>query len=315
MGTLYRSDGVTWDRIGDGAALAAKIEGWHNVGAAGEPAFQNAWVNYGPSDPPLAFKKYPDGRVRLQGIVKNGAVGQPIFTLPVGYRPPIPSGGAIRFTCANNGVGIVDLHADGTVWLITGVNAWLDLSGIEFDTGQTTWPTGQGSGLGVVTSLPIAPVDGQECYFLADATAGVNWHLKYRAASASAYKWEFIGGGYLFARQGAAFTAATGSGAYADPGASMPTVTVPLAGDYDVYAHGHSFAPTAATNETNVALNGGGLSGSMWVGGVNQRMPFSVSDIRAGVAAATALRPWFSANGQNLTHAQYSVRARPQRVG
>src|SRR4029077_6354783 len=46
----------------------------------------------------------------------------------------------------------------------------------------------------LVTSLPGSPVDGQECYYQADATAGIVWHLRYRAAATGPYKWEYLGG-------------------------------------------------------------------------------------------------------------------------
>ncbi len=48
----------------------------------------------------------------------------------------------------------------------------------------TTWP-------------PLNPVDGQEVYYIADATNGVVWRFRYRAASGSSYKWEFVGGSPL----------------------------------------------------------------------------------------------------------------------
>jgi microcystin-dependent protein len=48
----------------------------------------------------------------------------------------------------------------------------------------------------LVTALPAGPLNGQECYLqtAAMAAVGVAWHLRYNAASASAYKWEFVGG-------------------------------------------------------------------------------------------------------------------------
>jgi hypothetical protein len=83
-----------------------------------------------------------------------------------------------------------------------------------------------------VTVLPGSPVNGQDCYFLADATNGVVWHLKYRSASASAYKWEFVGGAALFSE---VLTAeSTASTTYVALTTAGPTVTLPLAGDYAV---------------------------------------------------------------------------------
>lgn len=61
-------------------------EPWHVVGAAGEPAMVNGWVNYGTS---LAFMKDPHGFVHIKGELQAGTLtaGTTIFTLPVGYRP------------------------------------------------------------------------------------------------------------------------------------------------------------------------------------------------------------------------------------
>jgi hypothetical protein len=48
----------------------------------------------------------------------------------------------------------------------------------------------------IVSSLPVSPVDGDECYFQTSnmANAGVVWHLRYRAAISDSSKWEFLGG-------------------------------------------------------------------------------------------------------------------------
>ena len=84
-----------------------------------------------------------------------------------------------------------------------------------------------------VTSLPGSPYDGQEIYYLADATNGIVWHLKYRAASASAYKWECVGGASLRAFVSAVENLANGGG-WTNLTTSGPSVTAPLAGDYSV---------------------------------------------------------------------------------
>lgn len=61
------------------------LEAWHLVGAAGEPAFQNGWINYA-GYPAAAFYKDPLGIVHLKGVIRNGTLNQAAFTLPVGYR-------------------------------------------------------------------------------------------------------------------------------------------------------------------------------------------------------------------------------------
>jgi hypothetical protein len=85
-----------------------------------------------------------------------------------------------------------------------------------------------------VTSLPASPADGQECYYVADAAAGVLWHLRYNAGSGSAYKWEVLGGSSLFSEVSPAGDESTASTTYTTLTSPGPAVTVPLAGDYDV---------------------------------------------------------------------------------
>lgn len=79
-----------------------------------------------------------------------------------------------------------------------------------------------------VTSLPASPADGQEVYFLADATYGVVWHLRYRAGSSSAYKWEFVGGPPIFTPTFGGANNTSGA-IYQDVGVNL---ALPLAGDY-----------------------------------------------------------------------------------
>jgi hypothetical protein len=77
----------------DVARLAAMVrqlqgEGWHEVGAAGEPPFLNGWANFGSSYDTLAFRMPRPDVVAFKGSAKGGApTGPPMFTLPVGYRP------------------------------------------------------------------------------------------------------------------------------------------------------------------------------------------------------------------------------------
>lgn len=89
--------------------------------------------------------------------------------------------------------------------------------------------------LATVTALPAAPYDGQECYYLVDASQGIIWHLRYRAASGSTYKWEVIGAGpALFSFVAAQEPTSSGVFSAGDLATVGPAVTVPLAGDYDV---------------------------------------------------------------------------------
>lgn len=79
------------------------------------------------------------------------------------------------------------------------------------------------------------PVDGDERYFQTAAmkTLGVMWKFRYNASSASSYKWEFVGGGYLSAQASAGVSYTTSATPYSYGAAlAVPQVTFPLSGDF-----------------------------------------------------------------------------------
>jgi len=127
------------------AAVGAQpMDTMHYVGAAGEPAFTNSWVNYAADGRVAAFRKYPDGRVRLTGIIKTGANATSAFTLPAGYRPPSR---VLNFEFpveASGGFAVIRVYPDGTVvpaQLAGGggtVSTYCFLDGVEFDTELNT---------------------------------------------------------------------------------------------------------------------------------------------------------------------------------
>jgi len=85
--------------------------------------------------------------------------------------------------------------------------------------------------------LPVLPYDGQEIYYIADATNGVIWHLRYRAASASAYKWEFLGGSFLDSGFFGTANTIGGGSSYSTQltdGTAIVGISIALAGDYFV---------------------------------------------------------------------------------
>jgi len=133
------------------ATLNIAMDQWHNVGNAGEPAFQNGWVNYsGTIGQQARFRKYPDGKVRLAGIIKTGASGTIAFTLPVGYRP---TASEVFFILAWTGTATLTIAADGTVTLANrdgAVATQAIIDGIEFDTEAVTQ----------VASIGAQPMDG-----------------------------------------------------------------------------------------------------------------------------------------------------------
>jgi hypothetical protein len=232
------------------------MEPWHLVGAAGEPAFQNSWVNYGGAEEVVGFRKDPMGRVLLKGLAKSGTMPSAIFTLPVGYRPPTTARWPV---IANDAFGYVYVLGNGAVVAQTGSNVFFDLGSVEFDTQSVLIPATPGI-VPVVTALPTSPVHGQEIEFIADATNGVRWRLRYNAYSASAYKWEMVGGsdllGEVVADQG--FSSTT----YVDLGTVGPDITVPLAGDYDLTV-GATFYSGAANVNGLMSFTGTGLDNNV----------------------------------------------------
>lgn len=87
----------------------------------------------------------------------------------------------------------------------------------------------------LVAALPSATVDGQEIYYtpLSAGGQGAVWHLKYNAASISAYKWEFLGGTPLHTSIAASEN--RNNVAYGDLATVGPKIVIPLAGEYHLH--------------------------------------------------------------------------------
>jgi hypothetical protein len=104
-------------------------EAVHRVGAVGEPAFANSWVNYDASRPAGFYRQ--DGHTYLEGIVKDGTVGLTAFTLPAAYWPNTTNNRS--FAVDSNGLhGLIIVWGDGRVSPYTGSNAYFFLDGINF---------------------------------------------------------------------------------------------------------------------------------------------------------------------------------------
>jgi len=134
-------------------------------------------------------------------------------------------------TALNPGVAGREYRATDDLTAGSGGTTWKD-TGAGWET--TVSGTDPRLPAGTVTVLPASPVDGQEINFLADPTNGVEWRLRYRAASASAYKWEFLGGPPLY-NEVLAYEGAPSS-TYGSLGTPGPTITLPVpnGGDFDV---------------------------------------------------------------------------------
>ena len=93
-GNRLKDNSVTGQKVNEAtlgtvptATNLAPPEGWHEVGAPGEPGFQNGSHNLGGSTETVAFYKDREGVVHLKGFVTGAAFNTTIFQLPAGYRP------------------------------------------------------------------------------------------------------------------------------------------------------------------------------------------------------------------------------------
>ena len=134
----------------------ADTEGWHVIGAPGEPAFPDhndfscEFSNLGAPWNDAAFYKDPWGVVHLRGVVQasNGNTffcgsldrDLELFQLPAGYRP---AGDVLHATISGDEIGRVDIDTSGLVRvngnnagdIFTRATSYLSLEGIGFKAG------------------------------------------------------------------------------------------------------------------------------------------------------------------------------------
>jgi len=98
-------------------ALIAYKEPWILVGAGNPTPFGTDWNNYS-GIAPTKYRKTKQGEVVITGVVSNGATNtNPVFTLPVGYRPTHE----LKFSCTSlagtNAVYTVTVGTNGNITL------------------------------------------------------------------------------------------------------------------------------------------------------------------------------------------------------
>jgi hypothetical protein len=289
--------------------FAQQLDSVHLVGGAGEPAFQGGWVNYdnGAAVPGTSaqrnagFRKYPDGRVRLFGTVRSGTSGTTIFTLPVDYRPRGAVSGQIVSLVAGaaGGPAQIDVYANGSVVATnigaSNVSTYAYLDSVEFDTEGVSAYVAGAITPPVVSTFPVAPVDGMEILLRIPSTVGL-WRLRYDATIGDAYKWVFLGGVPQY-------TGSSGGGTHGLPPNPAfttwrkfasnrgPHWTVPFNGYYQVDAICDIGSSTSGVDVRLDFINGGtpganvagglvfGHQGTFFNAGSANRVTASISDI------------------------------------
>lgn len=136
IGSTTRSTGKFTSINANAAGSSIVCEAWHEIGAAGEPAFMNSWENYGGGlgYHPAAFFKDPFGIVHLTGLIKNGMTGV-VFTLPSGYRPATTESGVAVDGDYATKPAFYNISAAGVFTAGYTNNAWFALGNIAFKAG------------------------------------------------------------------------------------------------------------------------------------------------------------------------------------
>ncbi|MEE9430690.1 MAG: hypothetical protein V3V16_06585 [Melioribacteraceae bacterium] len=94
------------------------------------PSLLNSWTNYNAGFNPTAYFKDSNGIVHLRGMIKSGASGTVIFTLPNGYRPQYHE---VHSTISfGTNAARWDILANGDVKMIVGSSSYFSLDGITF---------------------------------------------------------------------------------------------------------------------------------------------------------------------------------------
>lgn len=178
------------------------------------------------------------------------------------------------------------------------------------------------------TALPSSPSDGQSFYYVADTTNGVVWHLRYRSASASAYKWEFVGGesigGTILTSQGLGATVNT----WADLATAGPSLTLPLAGDYRFRWGAYVKNDSGLGSILGIGLRFGATDptaapglGIRWTAGItvastnNPGQSVSGEDVATAQTASTIVKAVYRQNNSNCNFGNRYLYASPVRVG
>jgi len=280
----------------------------------------------------VADRALPPGGTNGQ-VLNIDSGGAPAWALPASGLPPFVAGDLDKvLTVANGGAPTAQwkptdaldyrgawaagTYADGDIVVDNGI-AYVAVR--PTSARPTAWPLVRPT-VTYGTTPPADPLDGDEWVLPVDATNGTMWRFRYRAASSSAYKWEFVGGSPLLA---VVFTQEnTSSTTYADLTTVGPQAVVPRAGDYTV-----RLGMTAA-NATGAPVDTSGFAGlkigaaatgeptvfvprnNAWATSVSTEAPVTVP------ANDTTLKMQYALNtaGQTFAYSRRFLSITPRRV-
>lgn len=115
-------------------AIAVNGNTGYSQNALIAPTLLNSWANNGAPSGNCYYYRDSSNVVHVQGLIKNGTLASPAFTLPAGFRPA----GDQYFSCiANGAVAVAYVQAStGNVIPQSGSNVYFSLCGISFKAEQ-----------------------------------------------------------------------------------------------------------------------------------------------------------------------------------
>lgn len=176
----------------------------------------------------------------------------------------------------------------------------------------------------IVSSLPAGPVDGQEIYYAPESGAlGILWHLRFSSAwqTADGKGWQFLGGPELYA-EGINNNGYSGT-AYHDAAQVGPTITLPLAGDYDIAIGAWVLASgpnldSSFTMSYMIGATAASDADAIWFKNTasnSMAMANVMRTRRKTGLAAVALKVQAKTSGGGWTAGNRFIKAKPVRVG
>lgn len=190
----------------------------------------------------------------------------------------------------------------------------------------------------VSTTPPPNPYDGMLWVFPVNPSAGIRWTFQYVAASASPFKWEFIGGPYDAAPAVLAAEFRNIYNFWGDMQTVGPRYTLQRGGEYEVVLCGYAVGGVAATITARMSITVEGdpvnttamcpgvMSGAMDAGalvmpGVGSYITFAHqqlftrrSDQVTAFVAGDVLRAVYAMGGNGPNIGQRYFLVRPRRV-
>lgn len=162
-----------------------------------------------------------------------------------------------------------------------------------------------------VTALPATPFDGQTIDYVADDANGVVWRFRYRAGSASAFKWEFVGGSSVGTGQAGDMTNTNNRDTALTGG---PTITAPLSGDYGIRMK-LTFVISAASIATATAYINGVATAASVASNVGQVTNITEGRVQGVTAGQVFDVRCSNANSVSTRYVNAALFIAPIRVG